>query len=76
MRGVFCKTWTFPPQNEKKLMLELFFNFTYLGGGVRTPQLTPCLDLRACTIYDTRRYFNLRSKSDTSRHSLPHGTNN
>jgi len=35
MGGVFfCKKWTFPPQNETKLMLDLFFilHFTYLGG--------------------------------------------
>jgi len=37
MGGVFCKKWTFLPQNETKLMLDLFFilHFTYLG--VRTP---------------------------------------
>jgi len=26
--------------------------------------------------YDTRRYFNVRSKADMSQHNLPHGTNN
>ena len=26
--------------------------------------------------YDTRRYFNVRSKADTSRLNLPHGTDN
>ena len=26
--------------------------------------------------YDTRRYFNVRSKADTSQLNLPHGTNN
>jgi len=30
----FVKKWTFPPQSETKLMLDLFFilHFTYLGG--------------------------------------------
>jgi len=35
------------------------------------------LDLRYDTIrYDTRCYFNVRSKADTSQLNLPHGTNN
>jgi len=39
--GVFCKKWTFLPQNETKLMLDLFFilHFTYLG--VRTHPTNP-----------------------------------
>ena len=28
------------------------------------------------TLYDTRCYFNVRSKADTSQLNLPHGTNN
>jgi len=36
----FCKKkWTFPPENETKLMLDLFFYFKFylfVGMGVRT----------------------------------------
>jgi len=41
---VFVKKWTFPPQSETKLMLDLFFilHFTYLGG-VRTHPTHPPL---------------------------------
>ena len=37
----FCKKWTVLPQNETKLMLDLFFilHFTYLG--VRTHPTHP-----------------------------------
>ena len=37
----FVKKWTFLPQNETKLMLDLFFilHFTYLG--VRTHPTNP-----------------------------------
>jgi len=31
---------------------------------------------RGCVRYDTRCYFNLRSKADMSQFNLPHGTNN
>jgi len=63
MGGVFfCKKWTFPPQNETKLMLDLFFYFTFYlfgGGGVRThpthplptglyPRLLCCQRLTLC----------------------------
>jgi len=37
MGGVFVKKWTFPPQNETKLMLELFFYFTFYLFGVAHP---------------------------------------
>ena len=30
----------------------------------------------ALDVYDTRCYFNVRSKADMSQLSLPHGTNN
>jgi len=30
---------------------------------------------RGCVRYDTRCYFNLRSKADLSQFNLPHGTN-
>ena len=46
MKCFFVKKWTFPPQNETKLMLDLFFIllFTYLGGGVAyAPNAPPCL---------------------------------
>jgi len=36
-----------------------------------------CLGLHAVTVrYDTRCYFNLRSKADMSQLNLPHGTDN
>jgi len=40
----FVKKWTFPAQNETKLVLDLFFilHFTYLGECVRTPCLQAC----------------------------------
>ena len=41
----FCKKWTFPSQNETKLILDLNFfslHFTYLGGGcVHTQRTIP-----------------------------------
>ena len=44
MEGCFVKKWTFPAQNETKLVLDLFFilHFTYLGECVRTPCLQAC----------------------------------
>ena len=49
---IFFLKWTFPPQNETKLMLDLFFIllFTYLGGYIRT-QCTPLpTGLEACSV--------------------------
>ena len=36
----------------------------------------PQLDLRRPIRYDTRCYFNVRSKADISQLNLPHGTDN
>jgi len=49
----FCKKWTFPPQNETKLMLDLFIilHFTYLGvhtHPTHTPAYAPAKSLVKC----------------------------
>ena len=44
----------------------------------QTTKRATCVRIgRICAIrYDTRRYFNVRSKADMSQLTLPHGTNN
>jgi len=60
--------WT---NNDKQLHHKVKYqkNYVFSWQGVRTP-LTPLV------WYDTRCYFNVRSKADISQLNLPHGTDN
>ena len=47
----------------------------YMQRGVAKGLKVPCLFMIAIR-YDTRCYFNVRSKADISQLNLPHGTDN
>ena len=56
--------------------IDLVESFTYLGSvqtsdGYCRPEITCVISLA----YDTRCYFNVRSKADMSQLNLPHGNN-
>ena len=82
-----CEAWEFECASAERCVLKMFMcNGRDDCGDLSDEDETACSQLIHCrqlvtanhdTIrYDTRCYFNVRSKADVSQLNLPHGTDN